>query len=164
MGSFGLFVLDMKRVIVVILSVQLLAGFSKGCECHKENLLLNRLDKLNEDIAKLVRDDLHFDGSHVAALGPSDFMSNGFMYRKKRSEDDLGGEKRAFGGWMNREQRAFGGWKNRNKRSFGAWKNRNRRGFGGWIDRKRNMDNWDGENFDFQEKKRDYYDLGSDED
>merc|ERR1711972_496014 len=152
MGSFGLFVLDMKRVIVVILSVQLLAGFSKGCECHKENLLLNRLDKLNEDIAKLVRDDLHFDGSHVAALGPSDFMSNGFMYRKKRS-DDLGEEKRAFGGW-----------KNRNKRAFGGWKNRNRRSFGGWVDRKRNMDNWDDENFDFEEKKRDYYDLSSDED
>merc|ERR1712178_527170 len=154
MGSFGSFVLDMKRTVFVFLSIQLLSGFSKGCECHKENLLLNRLDKLNEDIAKLVRDDLHFDGSHVAALGPSDFMSNGFMYKKKRS-DDLVEEKRAFGGWMNRDQRAFGGWKNRNKRSFGAWKNRNRRGFGGWIDRKRNMDNWDGEKFDFQEK-RDY--------
>merc|ERR1711972_259383 len=135
MGSFGLFVLDMKRIIVVFLSVQFLAGFSKGCECHKENLLLNRLDKLNEDIAKLVRDDLHFDGSHVAALGPSDFMSNGFMYRKKRS-DDLGEEKRAFGGWMNRNDRAFGGWVNRDQRAFGG-KNKNKRAFGGWKNRNR---------------------------
>merc|ERR1712117_573882 len=158
MGSFRLCVSSMQRVCtgIVLLSVQLFAGFSKSCDCNAENLLLNRLDKLNEDIAKLVRDDMHFDGNHVA-FGPSDIMSNGFVYRRKRSENEVEDEDdkkrafggylnrndRAFGGWMDRNQRAFGGWKNRNKKSFGAWKNRNRRAFGGWIDKKkRNMDNW----------------------
>ena len=112
----------MKRIfgIFVVLSIQLFVRFSESCDCNAENLLLNRLDKLNEDIAKLVRDDMHFDGNHVA-LGPTDFMSNGFVYRRKRSDDE--DAKRSFGGWMNRDERAFGGWKNRDERAFGGWKN-----------------------------------------
>merc|ERR1712066_974101 len=111
--------------------------------------------------------------------------SNGFVFRKKRSEGDgehedevetrafggwmnrndrafggwINGDQRAFGGWKNRNKRSFGAWKNRNRRSFGAWKNRNRRGFNGWVDKKRDMDDWDNEHFDFQDK-RDFYDLG----
>merc|ERR1711997_521522 len=102
MGSFSLCLSNMKRNgrIYVFLTIQLFAGFSKSCDCNADNLLLNKMDKLNEDIAKLVRDDMHFDASHVAR-GPSDFMSNGFVFKRSEGDGEHEGEKRGFGGYLN---------------------------------------------------------------
>merc|ERR1711879_871335 len=123
MGVFSLGHLkseDMNRFWVVILS-----GLGMACDCDDTQLLLNQLDRIDRDIAKLVTEDLHFDYKYVHPVGgPSDFIIEENPLRKRSDDDTIMSGYMPMNPWAD-EKRSLGGWVDK-KRSFDA--------FGRWID------------------------------